>query len=120
MNEERNDKEDFDIVSDSYSFSAKGKEYAVVVMPLAYAKEYMSEEMPLFTPKNNDYSQVLFNFMGITRDGKNVDMLTELGKWVPRLLKYQGKPCTIELLMSHEWDIVDLGKFLKKAVGVSG
>lgn len=120
MNEEKNVNEDLDIVSDSYSFSAKGKNYSLIVMPLAYAKEYMSDKMPLFTPKDDDYSQVLLNFMEIKQGEEDVDMTEKLETWIPRLLKYQGRPCTLELLMSHEWDIVDLGKFLKKAVGVSG
>lgn len=120
MSEKKSITNGLDIVTDLYSFTAKNKEYTITVMPLAYAKEYMDEDMPLYTTENDNYSTALYNFATIPIEGNKVDMTAKLEKWIPRLLKYQGKPCTLEMLMSHEWDIVDLGRFLKKAVGVSG
>lgn len=113
---------ELDVVSDLYSMTVRGRNYTITVMPLAYAKEYMDEDRPLIIGDGEGgFNKVLFNFLTIrASDGESVNMVEKLEKWIPRLLKYEGRPATLELLMAHEWDIVDLGRFLKKAVGLSG
>jgi len=113
-------------ITDNRDFSAKGREYAIIVMPLAYVLEYTQLPLGLMLPsETGDYSSVYGNFAKTKyrdEDGaiKDIDMKIEIEKWIPRLLKYKGKPASLELLYEHEWDIYDFGNFLKKAIQISG
>lgn len=115
-----------DAITDSRDFTAKGREYTIVVMPLVYVLEYTQLPFGLVLPtEKGDYSGVYANFSKTKYRNdkdeiKDINMAEELEKWIPRLLKYKGKPATLELLYEHEWDIYDFGNFLKKAIQISG
>ena len=113
-------------LTDTGSFVAKGKMYIVKRMPLAYVDEYLQEPFPLvYSKDDSSIRDVMINFSKFPIKGKDgeeteCDMLAVTEKWIPRLLKYEGKDCTLPLLKTHDWDLADFNNFLKKALSLSG
>lgn len=104
-----------------YSYEKNGKTYALQVLPLEYAREYMAEPYQFVLPRDGDYQQVALNFSVVKgENGKSFDMSAMLEKWIPRFVRYGNEPCTLQKLIEDRWDIVDIGKMLEKVLAVSG
>lgn len=125
MSEQNNTLAELNQISDNDTITVKGRRYTVIAMPLAYVKEYLSEPRGFVTSDERGMSVVMLNLSEFTVTGENgqavhVNMEQMLERWIPRLLKFDGKPCTLSLLKEHEWGVKDLDMFLKKALLISG
>jgi hypothetical protein len=125
MSEQKNTLAELNQISDNDTITVKGRRYTVIAMPIAYVKEYLSEPRSFITSQDGNINLVMLNFMELQipgKDGKEetVNMEKMLEKWIPRLLKFEGAPCTLSLLKEHEWGVQDIDIFLKKALLISG
>ena len=112
-------------ISDDSKFTAQGKQYTVHAMPITYVREYLEERIPLITSRDGNVQSVMTNFTTIplvNEKGETVnhDMEAVTDKWVQRLIYFEGQPCTLSMLKSHNWNIKDFDEFLKKALAISG
>lgn len=125
MSEQKNTLAELNQISDNDTITVKGRRYIVIAMPIAYVKEYLGEPRGFITSQDDNLSLVMLNFSEFKVKGEqgqevSVNMEQMLEKWIPRLLKFEGAPCTLSLLKEHDWSVRDIDTFLKKALLISG
>lgn len=116
MNETNNPFDQIDLITGEQRFFAQGKIYTITALPISKFKEYLDEPHGLFIPKNDDPTIVMLNFIYVPQeDGTEINMKGLLEKWIPQLIEYNSKPASVDLLISHGWELSDFGRFLKIA-----
>ncbi|MDY3988804.1 MAG: hypothetical protein SOY88_05730 [Massilioclostridium sp.] len=116
MNETNNPFDQIDLITGEQRFFAQGKIYTITALPISKFKEYLDEPHGLFIPKDDDPTIVMLNFIYVPQeDGTEINMKGLLEKWIPQLIEYNSKPASVDLLISHGWELPDFGRFLKIA-----
>lgn len=101
-----------------HNFEAQGRVYILMPIKLKHLSEFRDKSNRLFIASDNvsdGYGQ--FSFLAYDK-GEDYERL--LDKWLRRQLKFNDEPVTYQMIADHEWDIDDLGRFLKEMARVSG
>jgi hypothetical protein len=98
-----------------HNYSVKGRSYTLLPIKLKHIPEFKDNGNKVFIP-GPDYTDGFMQFIYL-QDNAYCECLD---KWIQRQLIFNGQPATLEMLMEHDWDIDDLGKFLRDMTRVSG
>lgn len=98
-----------------HNFEAQGRSYVLLPIKLKYIPEFKDKNNKIFIPGPN-YQDGFMQFIYLQDEEycKNID------KWLGRQLLFNEQPFTYQMAIEHDWDVDDVGRFLKEMARVSG
>jgi hypothetical protein len=98
-----------------HNFDAQGRSYTLKPIKLKHIPEFKDKSNKVFIPgPENPDGFLQFIYL------QDEAYLESVNKWLNRQLVFNEQPVTYEMVMEHDWDIDDIGRFLKEMVRVSG
>jgi hypothetical protein len=98
-----------------HNFEAQGRVYTLFPVKLKHIPEFQNKKNIVYVPMPNEpVGNRQFAYL------QNEQYVKTLDKWLQRQLRFNDEPVTYEMIVEHDWDVDDLGRFLREMARLSG